>query len=177
MKAIALVNPAGGRAGEDSGDRVAEALRNAGVAAEIAVVSADQLGEQAGAAAEAGAQLVIAAGGDGTVSAVAGALVGTNAALGILPLGTFNHLARDLGIPFELDAAAAVIAAAQRRAIDVARLDAGPTFSSENALDNFIRLAFAAPAETLMSGIDGLAAVWHNMRSPHSCAGVPHHVG
>jgi DNA-binding transcriptional MocR family regulator len=53
----------------------------------------------------------------------------------------------------------------------------GPTFSSENALDSFIRLAFAASAETLMAGIGGLAAIWHHMRLSHSCAGVHHTVG
>ena len=57
-----------------------------------------------------------------------------------------------------------VMAQAARLGIDVLP---GPTFSSENALDSFIRLAFAASAETLMAGIDGLAAVWHNMRSSH----------
>ena len=52
-----------------------------------------------------GYDLVVAAGGDGTVSAVAQALVGTPARLGILPLGTTNVLARELAIPIDLDAA------------------------------------------------------------------------
>jgi diacylglycerol kinase family enzyme len=123
MKAIALVNRAGGRGGEDSRDRVAAALRKAGVAAEVEAVRPDRLAARARAAVEAGAELVIAAGGDGTVSAVAGALAGTRAALAILPLGTLNHLARDLGIAFDLDSAAAVVAAGHSRLIDVARLD------------------------------------------------------
>ena len=123
MKAIALVNRAGGRGGEDSRDRVAAALRWAGVAVEDEAVRPDQLAARAEAAVEAGAELVIAAGGDGTMSAVAGALAGTRAALGILPLGTLNHFARDLGIAFDLDSAAAVIAAGHSRLIDVARLD------------------------------------------------------
>ena len=123
MKAIALVNPAGGGAGEDPRQRVAAALRAAGVAAEVETVRPDQLAARAKAALDAGARLVIAAGGDGTVGAVAGVLAGTDAVLGILPLGTLNHLARDLGIPFDLGEAAVVIAAGHQACIDVARLN------------------------------------------------------
>ena len=123
MKAIALVNPAGGGAGEDPRRRVAAALRAAGVAAEVETVRPDQLAARAKAALDAGARLVIAAGGDGTVGAVAGVLAGTDAVLGILPLGTLNHLARDLGIPFDLGEAAVVIAAGHQACIDVARLN------------------------------------------------------
>ncbi len=49
-----------------------------------------------------GSKLVIAGGGDGTINAVAGAVVGSDAALGVLPLGTLNHFAKDLNIPLAL---------------------------------------------------------------------------
>lgn len=71
-------------------------------------------------AVEAGAGAVVAAGGDGTVSAVASRLAGTGVALGVLPMGTLNHFAKDLGIP--LDEGEAVAAVAQGRTVDV---DAG----------------------------------------------------
>ncbi|MDP9003654.1 MAG: acylglycerol kinase family protein, partial [Verrucomicrobiota bacterium] len=48
---------------------------------------------------------IVAAGGDGTVSGVAGELAGTDKILGVLPIGTLNHFAKDLGIPLELEAA------------------------------------------------------------------------
>jgi len=67
-----------------------------------------------------GAELVIAAGGDGTVSAVATQLVGGAARLGVLPLGTSNSFAAALGIPADLDGALATIAANEQRVIDVA---------------------------------------------------------
>jgi len=46
---------------------------------------------------------VAAGGGDGTVNAVAGAVAGTDTALGVLPIGTLNHFAKDAGIPLELE--------------------------------------------------------------------------
>jgi diacylglycerol kinase family enzyme len=52
-----------------------------------------------------GHQPIVAGGGDGTVNAVAGKLVGTATALGVLPMGTLNHFAKDVGIPLNLEAA------------------------------------------------------------------------
>src|SRR4051794_24399766 len=46
--------------------------------------------------------VIVSGGGDGTISAVAGALAETGKTLGVLPLGTLNHFAKDLGIPLEL---------------------------------------------------------------------------
>jgi len=62
---------------------------------------------------------LVAAGGDGTVNAVAARALEHGLALGVLPLGTLNHFARDLGIPEELDAAVRVIAAGRSRCVDV----------------------------------------------------------
>lgn len=70
----------------------------------------DDLGRLAKDAAGRGVDAVVAAGGDGTVSAVANGLVGTSTPMGILPLGTANVLARDLGIPTDLHAACALLA-------------------------------------------------------------------
>jgi YegS/Rv2252/BmrU family lipid kinase len=62
---------------------------------------------------------IVIGGGDGTISAAAATLIGSDKALGILPLGTLNHFARDLGIPLTLGAAIAVIAAGHTRSVDV----------------------------------------------------------
>jgi diacylglycerol kinase family enzyme len=73
--------------------------------------------------------VVVAGGGDGTVSTVAGALAGGDTALGVLPMGTLNHFARDLHIPPTLDLAARVIADAVRdpgrfiRSVDVGEVN------------------------------------------------------
>ncbi|NCC34385.1 MAG: diacylglycerol kinase family lipid kinase, partial [Chloroflexia bacterium] len=58
-----------------------------------------------------GADLVIAAGGDGTVAMVAGALAGSNVPLGIVPIGTANVLAHVLALPLELAPALDLLAA------------------------------------------------------------------
>lgn len=74
--------------------------------------------------------LVIVAGGDGTINATAPALLDTGLPLAILPLGTGNDLARTLGIPLELAAAAEVIAAGAGRAIDVGLVNGRPFFNA-----------------------------------------------
>jgi diacylglycerol kinase family enzyme len=70
-------------------------------------------------AAAEGIAIVVAAGGDGTINAVVQGLVGTPTALGILPLGSANDLAREYGVPNAIWAAARKIAEAEARAIDV----------------------------------------------------------
>jgi diacylglycerol kinase family enzyme len=84
------------------------------------------LAEAARDAADSGSTAVVAAGGDGTVSTVATALVGTSMPLGVLPLGTLNHFARDLKIPAGLPEAIAVIRAGRVTAVDVGRVNDRP---------------------------------------------------
>ena len=128
-----LINPGGGSADDDAIQRVTDALAKAGVDAAIEQVAGPDLDARATELANRGAKIVVACGGDGTLSAVGGALAGTKTALGILPLGTLNHLARDLGISFDLDEAAATIAAGHRKAIDVAELN-GRVFVNNSAI-------------------------------------------
>ena len=73
---------------------------------------------------------VIAAGGDGTVGLVADALLETATALGVLPLGSVMNIARMLGIPRELEGAAAIIAAGKTRRIDVGMADDRPFYEA-----------------------------------------------
>jgi diacylglycerol kinase family enzyme len=66
---------------------------------------------------------VVAGGGDGTVNAVAGTLVGSDAALGVLPMGTLNHFAKDVGIPQNLEAAVRNIFTGQVTDVDVGEVN------------------------------------------------------
>ena len=123
MKLPVLINPGGGSAADDAVDRVRAALDRAGIDSAIELVAGPALAARATELATGATPTIVAAGGDGTMSAVGGALAGTDTALGILPLGTLNHLARDLGISFNLDEAAATLAAGHRHKIDSAEVN------------------------------------------------------
>ncbi len=73
----------------------------------------------------AGAQLVVAAGGDGTVRACAQALAGTRIPLAVVPLGTANLAARALGVPSRIGGALAAGFRGQERRIDLAAAETG----------------------------------------------------
>jgi diacylglycerol kinase (ATP) len=83
---------------------------------------------------------IIAAGGDGTVVRLIGRAIALDVPIGIVPLGTFNDLARTLAIPFDLAEACDVIAARRMRAIDVARVN-GFFYVNEASIGISSRLA------------------------------------
>lgn len=81
---------------------------------------------QAAAAARASVDLVIASGGDGTVTACAGALAGSGIPLAVLPAGTGNLLARNLALPLDVDDALVVALTGVNRALDVGYANGRP---------------------------------------------------
>ena len=119
-----IVNKNGGTAAK-LGDTLEPSLRDAfaaaGAEADVKPLEGDAIARAIGAAAKKGR--VVVAGGDGTLSAAAGALAGTDAELALLPLGTLNHLARDLGLPTDVKEAAKVAATGTPTAIDVAEVN------------------------------------------------------
>src|SRR5688572_31184974 len=123
MKAIVLLNCGSAAASAPTADaetaRVANAFRAAGVEAEVQAVPASRLEEAARMAASSPADTIVFGGGDGTLSTGAAALAGGPRILGVLPRGTFNHFARDLGIPLELEDAVRTIAGGHVRAVDL----------------------------------------------------------
>jgi len=70
-----------------------------------------------------GVDVIVAGGGDGTINAVASVMVGTGRAFGVLPLGTLNHFAKDIGIPLALEAAVANIVNGVRKDVDVGEVN------------------------------------------------------
>lgn len=66
---------------------------------------------------------VVGAGGDGTLNAIASHLIGTDVAFGVLPFGTLNHFAKDVGIPTDLDAALDILTSGNTIAVDVGEVN------------------------------------------------------
>jgi diacylglycerol kinase family enzyme len=125
MRVIVLLNAGAGMNGRAGGaaDDVRRALEAAGLEADVRAVEGSQLVQAAREAVAARPDAVVAVGGDGTVSAVASAVAGSGVPMGIIPLGTLNHFAKDLRLPLDLHEAARVIALGRAKDVDVARVN------------------------------------------------------
>lgn len=122
--AVVLNNSAGSMLGRHEAEaEVARHLTAAGLEAVLVPEHPEGLCARLDDALAHGADAVVVGGGDGTIAAAAGKLAGTDVALGILPLGTMNMLAKDLGIPLALEAAAEALAHGTIRPIDVAEVN------------------------------------------------------
>jgi diacylglycerol kinase (ATP) len=110
MRALLVVNPHA-RRGRMLGSEVRRQLALRGVETVDAASSPENL------------DAVVVAGGDGTFARTIGKALAFGLPMGLVPLGTFNDLARTLEIPLEVEAACALIAAGRTRAIDVARVN------------------------------------------------------
>lgn len=126
-RAVVLLNAAAGSVAPEGASevaaRVSAAFSETGLIADISAVDSRSMADEVRNAVAAGADRVIVGGGDGTLSSAAEVLVGGPVPLGILPLGTKNHFARDLGVPADLNEAARVIAAGHVRQVDVGEVN------------------------------------------------------
>jgi diacylglycerol kinase family enzyme len=137
MKATVLLNAAAGSVdSEETGKKVAEVLaafRAAGADAAVCAVEPERLTAAVEKAARSDADVVVLGGGDGTLNCSVGVLAGGEKPLGILPLGTLNHFARDLGIPMDLDEAVRTIVAGHVRRVDLGEVN-GRFFLNNSSL-------------------------------------------
>lgn len=163
-----LINRSGGAAAA-MGDSLASAVEGAfavaGRAISLQMLEGDAITDAA--RRHAGAPLVVVGGGDGTIGAAASALVHTSSALAVLPLGTRNHFARQLGVPLDLGEAARLALSGQRRRIDIGA--AGDRVFVNNAsfgiYTRFVRLRDRADAPKWLSTIPATWQVLRRMRS------------
>jgi diacylglycerol kinase family enzyme len=122
---VVFVNAASGTPGKQAiADELADMFARHGARAEIVLIQPGRdVCEEVRRAVREGAEIAVAAGGDGTVSAVASVVAGTATALGVLPLGTLNHFAKDLGIPLDLSQAVETVARGEVRRVDFAEVN------------------------------------------------------
>jgi diacylglycerol kinase family enzyme len=171
VKVAVIMNIAAGSIGLARAEEQRAAVRDAFVAAGVEVdlrpAEGPKLTETARAAAASGVDAVVAAGGDGTVSAVASALAGGDVPMAVLPLGTLNHFARDLGMPKDLAEAARAIAEGRLARVDVGEVN-GRVFVNNSSIGLYPLVVRAREAEQKRTGHGKwramAAAIWRVLR-------------
>lgn len=135
MRTVLILNPTAGSsslASQDNQQETAEqhedtiitALRTHDIEPEVWYTTPDDPGSGlAKKAAAEGVDVVIAAGGDGTIHAVASGLIGTKSTLGIIAMGTMNNLAHSLSIPDTIEGACAIIGKGETKKIDIGNIN------------------------------------------------------
>jgi len=135
VKIEIIVNTSSGPGHEaDIQQRLASAFKEAGRETQISLArSGSEAVAMAQRAARGNADIVVAGGGDGTISSVTAAIIDTGKVLGVLPLGTMNHFAKDLQIPLELESAGGIILAGHESQVDVGEVN-GHIFINNSSL-------------------------------------------
>lgn len=109
---------------KEARESLAKLFASAGIEARISLAeSGEEIINLARRAVEDNCQPIIAGGGDGTINAVASVMIDTDRTLGVLPLGTLNHFAKDLKIPLDLESAARVCLEGREAMIDVGEVN------------------------------------------------------
>lgn len=110
------------------------------------------------------AELIVAGGGDGTISAVAAEVAGGDKALGVLPLGTLNNFSKDLGIPQNLHAAIRTIAEGEVVSVDLAEVN-GRIFINNSSIGLYPKMVVRRELQQQRLGRGKwAAAAWASLR-------------
>jgi YegS/Rv2252/BmrU family lipid kinase len=150
------------------GDETAKSLRERfiafGVRAIVHIVkNGADIDRLAKAAAESDADVIVAGGGDGTVSTVAVEVARAGKILGVLPLGTLNNFSKDLGIPQELKQAVKIIARGEIRTIDLAEVN-GRIFINNSSIGLYPKLVVQREQQQRLGRGKWNAAFWAALR-------------
>ncbi len=114
-------------------------------------------------AAESDAEIIVAGGGDGTISSVAIEVFKAGKSLGVLPLGTLNNFSKDLEIPQELSEAIDVIAGGHTRTIDLAEVN-GRVFINNSSIGLYPRMVRKREKQQRLGRGKWLSAIWASLR-------------
>jgi YegS/Rv2252/BmrU family lipid kinase len=130
-----IINAGAGRGHDDAlRDELSKYFSSAGLPADIVMAKGGaELDAAARKALASGARTIVAGGGDGTINAIASVIADSPAVLGVLPLGTLNHFAKDLGIPLELEQAVRNIAAGRITRVDIGEVN-GKVFLNNSSI-------------------------------------------
>ena len=149
QRVVALLNASAGSVGRQDNANLGETLTAAferhGISATLEFLPAAELRSGAERAVRQAIDqeldAVVVGGGDGTIRTVASVLADSGVPLGIIPLGTLNHFAKDLGIPLALYDAVAVIAAGETRFVDAGEVN-GEIFINNSSIGIYPYLVF-----------------------------------
>ena len=131
---IVILNRGAGRHQDEIEAQIEKFFRSRGVGARMLVArDGGEIARLAAEAARSDAEVIVAAGGDGTIDGIAAALAETGKVLGVIPLGTFNLLARRLNIPLDLEAALEVALSGRIATINVGEVN-GRVFLSRSSV-------------------------------------------
>jgi len=141
MKAAVLLNKAAGnivcRDGRTLSETLTAAFARHGITATLYFLSATELKARARRALQevriGQIDVLVVGGGDGSIASVANVFAGSEFPIGVLPLGTLNHFAKDLGIPLALEPAVALIAAGQVQSVDLGEVN-GEIFVNNSSI-------------------------------------------
>jgi diacylglycerol kinase family enzyme len=154
-----IANAASGRNSHDA-EAITRAMAVFGDRAELRYWSTDtDIAEEVDRALRDGFDTIVAAGGDGTVMAIASAMMGKDAAMAVLPLGTFNYFARGLGLPEDPEAAARLILQGGHHRIAVATVN-GQVFLNNASLGVYPSILKERETTYARFGRHRIAAYW-----------------
>jgi len=128
IRAELIFNPGSGQPGESPQQLVSilSEMQSQHILPEVFISRPDsQLEDVVENAIKAGIKLIVIAGGDGTIDSVIGAMIGSDATLGIIPTGTRNNVAFNLGITGDTASSVALLRQGRRLKIDVGRVHCG----------------------------------------------------
>ena len=165
MRIFCIINDHAGSAGVSPKRNVEELFLKHGITAHIVEPSdARLIATLAKDAIQKSYDVIVAGGGDGTVNAVASAIIGNSAIkLGILPMGTLNHFARDLGIPIDMEKAVETIVTGHVKSIDVGEVN-GKIFINNSGLGLYPAMVRLREGLQKSGHRKFLAAIWASLR-------------
>jgi len=137
---VILNRSSGSAEDREADDRLRSAFRAAGAEADLhRAENGEDVVRLARQAAAGESEVVVVGGGDGTLGSVASVLLGGEKAMGVLPLGTLNHFAKDLKIPLHVEEAARTVVEGRAVRVDLGEVN-GKVFVNNSSLGLYPRI-------------------------------------